>query len=485
MARNQFDEGTVQTKWAYFRFAIIGPLLTSPPNKKELGKALQALAQKSWEHPITGKPVHFAFSTIERWFYQAKNSNNPVNKLRSKPREDSNQTRVMSSKLKQIIAQQYRAHPGWSYQLHRDNLKAQCKAITDLGSIPSYPTIYRYMKGNNMQKRRVIHQKDTIGAKAASDRLASLEVRSFEMDHVSALWHLDFHHGSRKILDKKGEWKKPLLLCIMDDRSRLVCHAQWFFDETAETLCHGFIQALQKRGLPRALMSDNGGAMTSEEFTQGLKRLSILHEMTLPYSPYQNAKQEVFWAQVEGRLMAMLENEPEISLPLLNKATLAWIEFEYHKKVHSEICATPLDYYLKGPDVSRPCPDSKILREVFCIQVKRKQRHSDGTFSLDGTRIEVPSQYRHLDVLHIRYARWDLSYVAMIDPQTDKILCLLYPQNKSANASGHRRALNQKDLPKEAKESGIAPLLKNLMAEYSATGLPPAYIPKEKDSSDE
>merc|ERR1712110_368998 len=151
--------------------------------------------------------------------------------------------------------------------------------------------------------------------------------------------------------------------------------------------------------------------------------LFFMHEPTLPYSPYQNAKQEVFWAQVEGRLMAMLENEPEISLALLNKATLAWVEFEYHKKEHSEIGSTPLNYYLKGPDVSRPCPESKILRQAFCIQVKRKQRHSDGTFSLDGIRIEVPSQYRHLDVLHIRYARWDLSYIAMIDPQTDKVLC--------------------------------------------------------------
>ena len=169
----------------------------------------------------------------------------------------------------------------------------------------------------------------------------------------------------------------------------------------------------------------------------------------------------------------------------MNKATLAWVEFEYHKKEHSEIGSTPLNYYLKGPDVSRPCPESKILRQAFCIQVKRKQRHSDGTFSLDGIRIEVPSQYCHLDVLHIRYARWDLSYIAMIDPQTDKVLCLLYPQNKSANASGHRRALAQKYQPKEAKTSGIAPLLKNLMAEYSATGLPPAYIPKEEDGHDE
>ena len=57
MANNQFDEGTAQTKWAYFRFAIVGPLLTSPPNKKELTKALQALADKTWEHPITGEEI--------------------------------------------------------------------------------------------------------------------------------------------------------------------------------------------------------------------------------------------------------------------------------------------------------------------------------------------------------------------------------------------------------------------------------------------
>ena len=29
------------------------------------------------------------------------------------------------------------------------------------------------------------------------------------------------------------------------------------------------------------------------------------------------------------------------------------------------------------------------------------------------------------------------------------------------------------------ESSGIAPLLKNLMAQYAATGLPPAYIPTE------
>tara|TARA_B110000046_G_scaffold184672_1_gene223824 strand:+ start:855 stop:2300 length:1446 start_codon:yes stop_codon:yes gene_type:complete len=478
MTQNSNNESTLYTKWACFRLSVIGPLLTSPPEKGELSSALEELSKKQWKHPITAIPVNFSYSTIERWFYKARKSSNPINTLRTKVRSDVNKTPSISTMLKQLIKQQYRDHPSWSYQLHKDNIEVQIKEVPEYGHLPSYSTFYRYMSFNNMKKCRIIRQKETEGSKAASDRLERLEVRSFEMDNVNALWHLDFHHGKRKVLDRDGVWKKPLLLCIMDDRSRLVCHIQWYFEETTEALTHGLIQALQKRGLPRSLMSDNGSAMTSEEFTEGLQRLSILHEKTLPYSPYQNAKQEVFWGQVEGRLMAMLENEPEISLSLLNKATLAWVEMEYHRKLHSEIGTTPLKRYIAGPEVVRKCPDSKTLRQSFCIEVKRKQRRSDGTFSLDGARIEIPSQYRHLDQLHVRYARWDLSYVLLVDPKTDKILSPLYPLDKSANSTGHRRRLKPTDQAPAPTKSGIAPLLENLMAEYSATGLPPAYIPK-------
>jgi hypothetical protein len=44
--------------------------------------------------------------------------------------------------------------------------------------------------------------------------------------------------------------------------------------------------------------------MIAAETTQGLQRLSIVHDTTLPYSPYQNGKQESSWGQVEGRLLA-------------------------------------------------------------------------------------------------------------------------------------------------------------------------------------
>jgi len=270
----------------------------------------------------------------------------------------------------------------------------------------------------------------------------------------------------------------PLLLGVLDDRSRLACHLQWYLEETAKTLAHGLCQAFQKRALPRALMTDNGSAMMAEEVREGLHRLGILHETTLPYSPYQNAKQEVFWAGVEGRLMAMLEGVQELTLELLNEATQAWVEREYHRTPHSELCCTPLERYLADPDVGRESLGSEDLRRAFRAEITRTQRRSDGTISLAGRRFEIPSRYRHLERVRIRYARWELATCDLIDGHSGAILCALYPLDKAANADGQRRRLDPvTNEPSANTAPGIAPLLRKLMADYAATGLPPAYLP--------
>ena len=139
--------------------------------------------------------------------------------------------------------------------------------------------------------------------------------------------------------------------------------------------------------------------------------------------------------------------------------------------------------------VGRLCSNSTDLKAVFRAEVKRKQRRSDGTFTLKGCRFEVPSAYRHLEMLCVRYASWDLSLASLVDPHTNTCLSTLYSQDKSANADGLRRTLEPAEGSTQDKASypsatGIAPLLKELMAEYAATGLPPAYLPKEKLKSE-
>jgi transposase InsO family protein len=479
-------------RWARLRFSIVGPLLAAPPGPGELATLLAGLADKEWKHPTKGTPVRFAASTLERWYYAALKARDPIADLRRRSRKDAGQHRVMTPKLRSVLRAQYDAHTGWSMQLHADNLRELVKADPSLGPMPSYPTVRRYMRAHGLVKVRR-KRTDTPGAQRAAERLASREVRSYEVEFVNALWHADFHVGSRQVLTRDGKWVTPRLFGVLDDYSRFLCHGQWYLDETAEVFVHGGSQAFQKCDLPGAYMTDNGSAMTSGEFVQGLERLSIIHETTLPYSPYQNAKQECFWGSVEGRFLPMLEGVTDLTLDLLNEAFQAWVNGDYNQKVHSEIGVPPLERFLQGKRVGRTCPGSDELRRAFRVQERRKQRRSDGTISLEGKRYEVPSRYRHQETITVRYARWDLTSVDMVDVRANAVLCALYPVDKARNADADRRRVD--DTPTDPAAAavageapaptGIAPLLKALMAKQKETGLPPAYLPKEKTTEEE
>jgi transposase InsO family protein len=484
------DDVRSSERWARLRFAIVGPLLAAPPERGELRGELERLAAKTWQHPTQREPVRFGVSTIERWYYAARAANcDPVRALARRVRRDAGTQPSVSEALRVLVHAQHGDHPGWSFQLHVDNLAVLVAADRAYGVMPSYATVRRYMKSQGLRRKRR-PKRATPGARQAEARLVACEVRSYEASHVHGLWHLDFHEGSRKVLTRAGRWVKPKLLGLLDDRSRLACHLQWYLDETAESLVHGLCQAFQKRALPRALMTDNGAAMRAGEVCRGLAALGIVHEKTLPYSPYQNGKQENFWTSVEGRLMAMLEGHPELTLGLLNEATQAWVEGEYNRTLHSEIGVAPLTRLRDDAEVGRESPGSADLRRTFRAEVTRTQRRSDGTVSVLGRRFELPSRFRHIERVRLRYTSWDLTSIDLVDSRTGEHVCVLRPQDKTRNADGERRRHEPAIGSPEASspEAGstdldpdssgaIAPLLAKLMADYSATGLPPAYLP--------
>jgi putative transposase len=468
--------------WGRFRFAVIGALLSSPPPRGQLKAALRDLAAKTWTHPVTGRDAHFAAVTIERWYYTARRErDDPVGVLRRAVRKDGGQVSRPSA-VAARLRRQYHEHPHWSYQLHYDNLRALLQAEPTLGPLRSYATVRRYLQAHGLV-RQPRPQPRHSGEARAADRRQTREVRSFEAEYVGSLWHLDFHHGSLKVLDHRGQWQRPLVLAILDDHSRLCCHAQWYLGETAADLVHGLSQAIQKRGLPRALMTDNGSAMIADEVTQGLLRLGIVHERTLPYSAYQNGKQEAFWGNVEGRLLAMLDGYTELTLAFLNEATQAWVEIEYNRAMHRELSCAPVERFARSPDVLRSSPSSAALREAFRLEATRRQRHSDGTISIEGVRFEVPARFRHFREVMVRYARWDLSQVDLVDPRHGTLLAPLYPLDRAANADGRRAIIApaasiDAATADQQRSNALPPLLQKILADYSATGLPPAYLPQ-------
>ena len=474
----------VHERWAHLRFSVIGHLLAAPPDKGELRAAIKVLAARTWVHPTTSKPARFGFSTIERWYYRAvRERTDPVAVLRRKLRADAGQQIAVSDAVRRELLAQYAAHKSWSVQLHHDNLAALAATKPELQPVPSYPTLRRFMRANGLDKRRRLTSRRTEGAERAEARIDEREIRRYEAEYVNGLWHWDCHYGSRKVLTARGEWVTPVLFGVLDDRSRLACHLQWYLAETAEVIAHGLRQAFQKRGLPRAALSDNGAAMTAAEISDGLTRLGVLHHTTLPYSPYQNAKQEAFWGPVEGRLIAMLEHVPDLTLAFLNEATQAWVEHEYNRRRHSEIGTTPLARFLEGPAVTRPCPGSDALRLAFTRSAHRTQKKSDGSIVIEGRRFEIPNRYRHLTRIEVRYAAWDLGLVHLVDERTGNVLARLYPQDKTLNASGLRRTLDPLSTASieapSAPASPVPPLLQRLLEQQSASGLPPAYLPKD------
>ena len=109
-------------------------------------------------------------------------------------------------------------------------------------------------------------------------------------------------------------------------------------------------------------------------------------------------------------------------------------------------------------------------------------------------RFEIPSRYRHFRKVVVRYARWDLRRVDLVDPLSGAILSRIYPLDRGGNADGRRASLDPDgdETSDEDDQSGtpsvdseLPPLLKKILQEYSATGMPPAYLPKKPDSQKE
>jgi hypothetical protein len=188
--------------------------------------------------------VIFGRSTIERWYYKALRAKaGPVAALRRKIRSDHGQHPSVKPKLIELLTQQHRAHPRWSYQLHFDNLAVLVEQEPQAGPLPAYVSLLRWMKSHGLFKRARRGPVHSPGAQAAERRFEAREIRSYESEYVNGLWHLDFHHGPCAccwpmanglirfcwvssmtirgfVATCNGIWPKALASCVMACRRR-------------------------------------------------------------------------------------------------------------------------------------------------------------------------------------------------------------------------------------------------------------------------
>ncbi len=458
---------------AEFRYGVVSQLFCSPPEAGALQEALRELAAKEWKHPKTAEPFKIHFKTIERWYYLSKKTDDSVGNLKRKQRNDVGKI-VLSHECETFLRKQYSEHKSWTMQLHARNVAAAIKQNLLVAKCPSYSTVRRFMLSNGLLRIRRCRNASRETYQAVMEQQASREIRSYEVTHIGSLYHTDFHHGRIKVVGRDGNLITPNVCAIIDDKSRLVVHAQWYESETTEVAVHTLIQAFQKRGLPRALMTDNGAAFVAAEYVNGLAKYGVTHQRTLEYSPHQNGKQERFWGCLEGQLISMLENECAITLKELNDYTQAWVEMDYNKALHSEIKKTPIESFMNEQSILRVAPPVAEIKKAFMVTQSRKQRRTDGTVSIDGVRFEVPQAYRHFTDLVVRYARFDLSKVYLCCKESGDTLTALRPLDRAANSDGFRKSTATQSVARP----NLPPLMKQIMADAAKENMPSQYIPK-------
>ncbi len=481
--------GDAREVWATFRLMVLGDLLQHPPQiRGDRRRRIQGLAEQTWVHPQTHGPWRLGYSTIARWYDASRHQADPVRALRRQVRKDRGAWRAMPEAVGQRIQVFHASHPEWSAQILYDNVaaayrrEAHAVATSPVLIMPSYPTVRRYMRRLGLVRH---HRRDASGTEQAirsERRFSRFEVDRYECTHAGALVHWDFHTGSVQLTNAAGQFYRPHLIAFVDDYSRMVLHAQWYAEETARVMVHSFTQACAKFGLPRALYNDNGSAMRAAEVTEGLARLGIEHHFTRVYAPCQNGKCERFWAQVEGRLLAMVRPIAGLDLPGLNRLTSAWLAEEYARRPHQTTGIAPLDRWTQGPSVMRPAWAWDDVIRAFTMQVRRRVRRSVGTVCYNGVDFDLPSAYRHLEQVTLRVARWDLSRAHLTDTRTDTIFATVQPADPAARSDGQRRprahqrpppasptapGTTSPPLPDAAVGSALPPLLAEIMDRFA------------------
>lgn len=357
----------LREKVALFRYGLIAPILNGQvSNRKEY---LAEIAGKVHEVPHYG-PREFTPKTLAGWLLAYRRAG--FAGLKPKPRSDKGQPRKLTHEQEEHLLALRKEQRDLPVSVFYDRMVDKGEIIP--GDV-SYATIYRLLKKHGM-----------IGKESA--RLP--ERKRFAYDTVNTLWQGDMSVGPYLVVD--GKKRRTFLFAFIDDCSRLVPFAQFFFSENFESLRTVFKEALVRRGIPRIVYVDNGKIYRSDVFHVACASLGIALTHTQPYDAASKGKIERFFGTVKTRFLPLLKTQPASSLDELNRRFWQWLEEDYHRKIHASLGMSPLDMYLSQASRVRMVDDPASLDPLFLKREKRKVKH-DGTISVNNKLYEVPPRF--------------------------------------------------------------------------------------------
>lgn len=367
---------------ALWRFSIISPLLHRSDDDPALSGMLATLARKTFIRP-DGSSSQLSDETIRKWLYRYRSGG--LTALGNQVRKDKGIHQIPKT-LADAMARLRKEHP--KLTLAKVLEKLLVEGVWN-GIKPSRATLYRFATANKLQKNQVNPGK-TVS-------------RSFAFTNFGQLWLADFMHGPR-LRHGKG-FKKAILHAIIDDASRYVVSARFYFKETVEVLISEMMVAIRRYGICQRFYTDNGPSYASSHLKIVCARLGIHLVHTPPYRPQGRGKVERFFRTVRDQFLGDLTAD---RIDVLNGNLNQYLT-EYHQRIHSGLDVSPLQKRLSGENACRKLPEVTDIQNLFCMQRKCRV-YNDTTIRLNSRIFEVPEAVpgSRVDVF---YLPWDPSWI--------------------------------------------------------------------------
>ena len=349
---------------AVFRFGIINEFVGGC--RLDHGEQETLLGEKcdrTWSIPFSGKS-RISRSTILRWVRLYLGSNNKLESLYPKDRNDSGQVRVLDEDTCLALTELRRQMPKLPV-VNLIKIMQERNLVTD-GIALNLTTVYRFLHSNNLMTKE---------QGTPTDR------RKFEVELPNDMWQSDVMHGPHVL--SGGKQRKCYLIAFIDDHSRLIPHGQFYLSEAVIPFMNAFAAALSKRGLPRKLYVDNGSAFRSRqlEYTTASLGIALIHAR--PYLPQGKGKIERFFKTVRTQFLPTFSGT---TLEEINAAFDIWIG-EYHSREHSSTKQSPFKRFTSKMHCLRAAPDN--LRDYFRKTVRRRV-NKDRSVVVDCRLYEAP-----------------------------------------------------------------------------------------------
>ena len=217
---------------ALFKFSLISPLVNETFTQSSAKEYLEEISSKEYLTP-KGVKKEYAPETIKEWLRIYRKYG--IDGLYPKVRSDKGKSRNLSDEAKKFIVEAKLNSPKRSAKSIYHELIA--KGYLTLDGV-SLSTVQRFISKSNFSAKK----------------LQNVERLAFEFEFANECWQSDISVGP--YLNINGKKQKTYIICILDDASRLVVHAEAFFKDDLMALLTVFKKAVSKRSIPKKLFVD-------------------------------------------------------------------------------------------------------------------------------------------------------------------------------------------------------------------------------------